>query len=219
MHEGPRRLDLGRILIASLYRLPIDVAHERIDVRLGIRAEVDVVGMLVHIEREDRDAARHGLGMFRRELVDEPAIARQINQQDPARAPRQRVAIATNSSRQRSTDPKVARERIRERCGRLAIAAQAREIELVQERGVERDEFLALQAVDHVAGRLGEVEGLELLRDGVQAPQRAAVVVFIVTLDESHRQSIQQPGTTENRRELVAHVIASMNKVKKGISH
>ncbi len=65
--------------------------------------------------------------------------------------------------------------------------AQAREVQFVQQRGIERDHFLALQAVDHVARRLREVEGLQLFRDGVEAPQRAAVDVLIVAFDEPRR--------------------------------
>src|SRR5207237_8632556 len=56
LDEGSGRLDLWRILIARLCRHPIDVALKRIYVRLRVRPEVNVVGMLVHIESQNRDA-------------------------------------------------------------------------------------------------------------------------------------------------------------------
>jgi hypothetical protein len=59
----------------------------------------------------------------------------------------------------------------------------------VQQRGVERGQFLAFQAVDDVARRLGEVERFELLGDGIEAPQRPAVVVLVVTFDELEREA------------------------------
>jgi hypothetical protein len=54
----------------------------------------------------------------------------------------------------------------------------------VQQRGIQRDQFLALEAVDEVGRRRGEVELFELLADRVQAPERAAVVVLVMALDE-----------------------------------
>ena len=50
----------------------------------------------------------------------------------------------------------------------LAVAAQAREVELVQQRGIERDQLLALQAVDDVARRLARG----------RAPRAARVMAF-----------------------------------------
>jgi hypothetical protein len=38
-----------------------------------------------------------------------------------------------------------------------------------------------------MAWRLGEVERLELLGDGVQTPQRPAIMIFVVALDEALR--------------------------------
>src|SRR5215470_9403229 len=55
---------LARVLVAQLERRPVHVAQERIHVRLGVRAEVDVVRVLVHVEREDRHAARDRLPCF-----------------------------------------------------------------------------------------------------------------------------------------------------------
>jgi hypothetical protein len=46
------------LLIRLRCAVPVDVFHECIDVCGGFRAVVDVIGMLVHIEREDRRRAR-----------------------------------------------------------------------------------------------------------------------------------------------------------------
>src|SRR6516165_9467985 len=71
---------------------PADRLHEGVDVACGFGAEVDVVGMLVHIERQDRRAARERVAMVRRPLVDELAVARRPRQQHPAGAAAERLA-------------------------------------------------------------------------------------------------------------------------------
>src|SRR6476620_10212290 len=60
LHQRPRRLDFGGIIKAVLCRLPVDVFYERIDVSPRVRAKVDVVRVLVHVEREDGNAAHDG---------------------------------------------------------------------------------------------------------------------------------------------------------------
>jgi hypothetical protein len=75
----------------------------------------------------------------------------------------------------------------------------------VQQRGIERDELLALQAVDDMARCLGEVERFELLGDRVQAPQRPAIVVLVMTLHELQRHATQRPGTAVDLLQLIAH--------------
>ena len=83
--------------------------------------------------------------------------------------------------------------------------AEAREIELVEQRRIERGELLALEPVDHVARRGGEIERLQLLRDRVQASQRPAVVVLVMALDELERKAVQQPRPAIDGCELVTH--------------
>jgi hypothetical protein len=55
----------------------------------------------------------------------------------------------------------------------------------VEQGRIQRDQLFALQAVDHVPWGLLEVERFELLGDGVQLPQRPAVVILVVTLDQA----------------------------------
>ena len=74
--QRPRRRDLDGIPITLLYGGPIDVAHEGSDVGAGIGAEFQVESVLIHIEGEDRHAASDALTVFRRDLIDEPSVAR-----------------------------------------------------------------------------------------------------------------------------------------------
>src|SRR5437762_1628017 len=65
---------------------PVEVVHERVDIFRGGRAVVDVVGVLVHIERQDRRASRHAVGVVGRPLVYELAVAMGIGEKHPAGA-------------------------------------------------------------------------------------------------------------------------------------
>src|SRR5215213_3664153 len=56
--------------------LPTDRVHEGVDIASRLSAEVDVVGMLVHIERQDRRGAGERMAVVGRPLIDELAIAR-----------------------------------------------------------------------------------------------------------------------------------------------
>src|SRR3989442_6721656 len=78
---------------------------------------------------------------------------------------------------------------------------------------MERDQLFTLQAVDHITRSIVEVERLELLRDCVQPPESPAVVIFVVALDEPQRQTIEQPGASADRFQLVSHVHSSRWKV------
>src|SRR5262245_40059528 len=50
LRQGARRLELRRILVTPLHGGPVDVAYEGVDVGLHIGAEVNVIGVLVHVE-------------------------------------------------------------------------------------------------------------------------------------------------------------------------
>src|SRR5262245_29987355 len=76
----------------SLDVAPANDVHEGIDIACRLGAEVHVIGVLVHIERENRRATRQGMAMVRRPLVDELAVARRPRQQHPAGATAERFA-------------------------------------------------------------------------------------------------------------------------------
>ena len=56
-------------------------------------------------------------------------------------------------------------------------------------------------------GVLREIERLELLSDGVEAPHGAAVVVLVVALHEGQGQAAQRPGTAVDLFQVVTHGI------------
>src|SRR5262252_2641739 len=75
----------------------------------------------------------------------------------------------------------------------------------MQQRRIERDQLLTLEAVDDIARRGRVVDRFELRGDGVQPAHGAAVVVLVVALDELQREAVQQPGTAVDRCKLIAH--------------
>src|SRR5579871_6056140 len=78
-----RRTTPGRIsgllavgLEAARYRVPADGLHEGVDVFRGGRAVIHGVGVLVHVERQDRPAVGERHRMVGRPGVDQPLVAR-----------------------------------------------------------------------------------------------------------------------------------------------
>jgi hypothetical protein len=126
-------------------------------------------------------------------------------EQHPTRATTQRVAHGTELGTPAIERAKIAREHFHHRLGRLAVAAHAREVQLVQDHGIHRNELLALQAIHQVTGRRGEIQRIELLGDRIEPAHGAAVVVLIVTLDQFERESVQCPGTAVNRFNRITH--------------
>src|SRR5262245_61790408 len=51
--------------------VPVDVQHERLDIRCRLRPIIDVIGVFVHIEGEDRHPTREATRMIRRPLIDQ----------------------------------------------------------------------------------------------------------------------------------------------------
>jgi hypothetical protein len=84
----------------------------------------------------------------------------------------------------------------------------------VQQGRVQRGELLALKPVQHVPGRNSEVERFELLGDRVQPPERAAVVVFVMALDERDREIGEGPGTAMDLPDAVSHFLPPMRTIE-----
>jgi hypothetical protein len=72
--------------------LPADHLHKAIDVARGLGAEIHVIGVLVHIECQDRRAAGHHVAMVGRPLIDQLAIAWRPGKQHPSRTAAERLA-------------------------------------------------------------------------------------------------------------------------------
>src|SRR2546423_14165283 len=45
------------IVVSFLYRTPVDIAHKGRDIGFGICPELDLIGVLVHVDGENRNAA------------------------------------------------------------------------------------------------------------------------------------------------------------------
>src|SRR5205809_6285919 len=71
---------------------PANRVHERIDVGRGLRAVIDVVGVLVHVERENRRAAGERVAMVRGPLIHTLGVARRPRKLYPARIAAGRLA-------------------------------------------------------------------------------------------------------------------------------
>src|SRR4029450_5090722 len=174
LDEGPRSHGPSRVLVARLRRHPIDVAVEGIDIGGRVRSEIDVVRMLVHVQRQDRNAARGGLAMIARALIDEPAGARHLDKHHPPRAAGQALRHSDELAPPAVHRAEVSGQNLREHLGRPSISeCHAGEVQLVKKRRVQRDQLFTLQAVDDIRGSLLEVEGLHVVGCAVQHSPRA----------------------------------------------
>src|SRR6187455_602279 len=89
---------------------PTDRLHECFDVASGLGAEVDMIGVLVHVEREYRRCARKRVAMVGSPLIDQLAIARRPRQQHPAGAAAERLAHGDKFGLPALAGAKVARQ-------------------------------------------------------------------------------------------------------------
>src|SRR5262249_9414660 len=170
---------------------PVDVLHERVDVLRCRGAVVQVVRVLVHVERQDRRRARYAVRVVSRPLVHQFAVAVQVREKHPSRAPAHRLAHGDELGPPAVDAPKVARERLAERAIGFALSAETVKVQLVKDHRVHRDELFALEPVDHEDGRLRDVEVSELCRDGVEAPDGAAIVVLPMADDQLLGQRVE----------------------------
>ena len=81
-----------------------------------------MVGVLVHIEGQDRNAPGRGLSVIVRILIDEPPIPRDIDQQYPSGAAGQALRHRNELTAPAIHRSEVAGERLSEYLGRPSIA-------------------------------------------------------------------------------------------------
>ena len=101
-----------RPAIARADPFPIQVGHDLIDIGRSLRAKIEMIGMLVHVEREDRRTARQPVRMVCGPLVDQPpkrSDQARIAQPEP---PPCALAIAVNSARQAVNAAEIALQRV-----------------------------------------------------------------------------------------------------------
>src|SRR5262245_37156305 len=112
---------------------PVDVLHERVDVLRCRGAVVQVVRVLVHVERQDRRRTRHAMRVIGRPLVHQFAVAVRIGEEHPARAPAHRLAHGDELGPPPVEAPEVARERLAERAIGFALSAETVKVQLVKD--------------------------------------------------------------------------------------
>ena len=146
-----------------------------------------------------RTGCRHEIGrVIGRPAIDQPPVARAPRQDAPTRAPPSALPIAANSARQRSMLPKSRASASASRA-RLALVANAGEVDFVQDHRIGRDQFFTLQAVNDEDRCLRAIETGNLLGNRVQSFKRAAVVVFLMTVQQFLREALDL-GRVEGQR-------------------
>jgi hypothetical protein len=143
-----------------------------------------MIRVLVHIEREDRLAAGERRRVVHCPLIEELAVVRRPGEQHPSRPAALRLPHRGKFRAPAIDTAEIAGQRIAQLPFRLALAAQRGEKELAQDHRVRRDQLFALQAIDDKDRRGSEVEFCELRRDGVQPPDRAAIIVLVMAEDQ-----------------------------------
>src|SRR5262249_55463535 len=208
--ERSRRLHPDSVLVTPLHGVPVDVAHERRHIGDRVGAEVEMIRMLVHVEREHRDRAGDGLAPLADALIDEPAHARQPAQQNPAGAAIERIRQRHEFAAPAIDRAEIARERIRHdvRYG-APVSAKAGKVQFVQCQRIQRRCLVLLEAADDMRRRRGGIECFELFGNRVQAREGAAIVVLIVALDEPWRDAQKSPRPAEQGCDLISHVDVS----------
>ena len=119
----------------------MQVGHHLIDIGGRLRAEIEMIGMLVHVEREYRHPTRQAVRVIRRPLVDEPAQPLRPGQDHPARTACERFCHCNEFGSPRRDAAEIPLERSGEFGRRLdkpggrrvAMSAKRVEIDLVQD--------------------------------------------------------------------------------------
>jgi hypothetical protein len=73
----------------------------------------------------------------------------------------------------------------------------------MQDHGVHRDQFLALQPVDGEDRRLGEVESGQFGRDGIQPLHRTGIIVVVVADENFFRKPLDAFGIERQRLDRI----------------
>src|SRR5262245_8951294 len=85
---------------------PADGSHEGVNISRCFCTEVDVIGVLVHVERKNRHATCERMAVVRCPLIDELPIRGDQDSKTQPEPPASALPMATNSECQRSYEPK-----------------------------------------------------------------------------------------------------------------
>ncbi len=194
---GEKKLVLVRsfadgLAIPRADALPIQVRHHLIDIGSRLRAKIEMIGMLVHVDGQDRGGALQAVCVVRCPVVNQPAQALGPGEDRPARTACQSLRQAGELGTPRRYAAEIALERpgklgggfFMPRGRTVALSAERLEIDLVQDHGARGNQLFALQAVDLEDRGARPVKSRKTRPDGVQAPHRAAVVVYVMADDQ-----------------------------------
>src|SRR6516162_11133676 len=144
LYESRRPLHLHGVLVSLQSSVPFDVPHEGSDVGSRIRAELEMVGVLVHVQSQDRDAASEAL-LVSGGVVDQTRVSWHVGQQDPTGTAGECICQGDEFVAPAFHGPEIARYRSRHRFWQGApVTTKAGEVQLVEQRRVEQRRFIAL---------------------------------------------------------------------------
>ncbi len=182
----------------------MNVLHEGVDIGARLGAEIEVIGVLVHVERQDRHAAGEAVGVVRRPLDRQPVLTLRPGEQGPARA----AGLCLGASRELGAPAGDTAEIPLQRGGEIAAGiartAEPVEVNLVQDRRVGGDQFLPLQSVDVEDRCRAPIERVKPALDRVQATNRAAIIVLVVARQQPFGETVEA-GRLERKRHDPVH--------------
>ena len=165
-----------------------------------VGAVVGRIGVLVHVHREQRNAAGRGHRIVLGAVVEQPLVARRIGQDHPAGARGQRLSDADELRLPAIEAAEVARHRLGEQARRLGRRlGEPVEIDFVQDRRIVRALLFALQFAELLGRHVREVDLRELLADRVQLLHRAGIIVVVMGAQEIGRQALDLVGIDDQR--------------------
>jgi hypothetical protein len=164
-------------------------------------AEVDVVGVFVHVQHQERRSHDRVVHVIPGPVVVGFARVQVEGEDDPAGAAGQGVRGALELGLPRLLAAEGALDQVEGAPGGLPVATQVGEVVLVQHDRARADELLALQvAVDEGRQLLVLEHGVEPLLHGVQRLYRAAVVVLPVRPHQLLRKPLELRGMSSGER-------------------
>ena len=138
--------------------------------------------------------------------VDQPLVAGVPSQDHPARAAAFGLAHRDELRPPPLEGPEITGEGVGERrAGAALFGTEPGKIDFMQDHRIGRDQFLALQPVYQVSGRLGVIEPGQLLGDLIEPFHRAGVVVGVVAGENLFRQTFDLRRVERHRLDVEGH--------------
>jgi len=169
--------------------------------------------VLVHVERQDGHAAGEAIGMVSGPLDHEPAMPLRPGQQGPARTARLGLGAGGEGRAPDGDAAEVALQRSREFAFGIARAAEAVEIDLMQDHRVGGDQLLPLQPVDLEHRRRRPIKALKPSLDRVQAADGTAVVVLVMAGQQAFGEAVETGRLEGQRQDPVRHGILAWQHI------